>query len=135
MDTFLASNGKMLGMIFGRRSVLRIRNGTPYGGFIENIRTLYGDDISTDKISRSMRVMVNATKYQWHAAMNVQAPDGSMWKCCPFCELPRREDSAKHLILDCPAVGRPDAMQWNDCTDFRENIVFLEQLQLRIDEL
>ena len=135
LDTFISSNGRLFEVVFGRRHLDRKRRSKPYSGFLDEMRFLFGGDISTAKISKSIDIMINSTKCNWIHSKAVIPDDGSDTKYCALCDQSRCKCASSHLIWDCPAVRRPVAMQWLRCDDFKENLEFLEQLQLRVDEL
>ena len=102
---------------------------------MEELRSLYGRDLSTDKVAQSVKVLINSTKLNY-VKPDVEAVGGvSNGKICPLCGERRSESANMHVIWRCSEVERDPAMKWLHCSDFRRNLKFLEGLQLRIDEL
>ena len=135
LDTFLSRDGEIFVAVFGRGHLTQTHRRKPYGGFMDEMRFLYDGDISTTKISKSIKMLINCTKCNWiHSKLLIPA-DGSDSKYCVFCDEPRRANAAMHLITDCVETEGRGPMQWLNCVDFRENLEFLERLQLRTDEL
>ena len=109
--------------------------GTPYCGFLEELREFYDGDISTEKVSKSIGVLINATRYNWAGTVVRKDANGMDERCCTFCKKPKRDTAAMHLVFECRHFERDGAMQWNQRTNFKEKIVFLEHLQLRTEQL
>ena len=128
-DSFITGNGRVIALMFGLNNI-RIRHSEdPYCGFMRELKIIYSNNISTENISRSLKVLMNSTKLNYCCGKS----DGD--KYCPFCNKKLVNRAAFHLISLCPEVPRKEDMKWLDCRNFSENVMFLEELQLMIDGL
>ncbi len=135
LDTFLKRHGRVFVAVFGLDVLAKRHRKRPYRGLLEEIGFLYGGDVSTTKMTKSVKVLINSTKLNY-VRSNEEGSDGvSAVDVCPLCHRRRNEAANIHAIWHCPAVARSGDMQWLHCKDFKENLQFLEELQLRIDEL
>ena len=138
LETFLSGNGRILALIFGRGVMHRKHKARIYGGFLQELKQLYNDDISTTKTSKSIRVLLNWTRFNFlsidrHRNVIPIPKRGS--GLCPLCGLNRFKFVAYHIIWLCRAVDRSKALTWVNNKDFTENIVFLEGIQAEISRL
>ena len=92
-DDFMAGNGKLLTLIFGSDMISARHHDEPYIGFIDELKCIYSDDISTDTVSRSLGLISNSTK------LNYQYVKVNDEKCCPHCIQRLDGNAANHLIL------------------------------------
>ena len=96
---------------------------------MRELKIIYSNNISTENISRSLKVLTNSTKLNYCC----EKSDGD--KYCPFCSKKLGNRAVFHLISLCPEVQRKGKVKWLDCSNFGENVMFLEELQLMIDGL
>ena len=137
---FLATNGRILSLVFGVQDLERKHMRSSYRGFIEELKFLYSDDITTSHISKSIKVLMNSTRLNYLERVpvpgfDIEIGDGMRGRRCHLCHRHRGKYANWHLIWSCKEVQRDSAMQWIDCKDFSKNRCFLEELQLRIDAL
>ena len=116
-------------MVVGIDHILSIHRRYPYGGFLEELKSMYSNDISTHKISQSIGLLLNSTKLNFRREGDAETDDGC--KRCRFCNQKIKQKAAFHLILNCSAVRHESAMKWLRVKDFRKNLKVLEELQLR----
>ena len=123
-------------MIFGHDVLMQKYRRLVYHGFLDELKRIYNDQISTNKLSKSIKLLINSTRLNWMTKddKGVLVSAGNRVKKCPFCD-GSIQNAAYHLIWLCSEVTRPDDMKWTKRSDHTENIRFLEGLQLAIDEL
>ena len=108
-----------------------------YSGMINEMKILYNNNISTSKITKSIKVLFNNTKLQY---LTIDTNDNIIpitnmdVKLCPFCNK-TRNDVFYHLGWLCSKVSRPLNLTWSFKKDFTQNVTFLEELQTKIDNL
>ena len=141
---FLEGSGRIISLYFGKDELRRAHERRVYGGFLDELKHLYNDDISTTKTSKSIKVLFNWTRLNHLSAQRAQdgqlrlipAWDRDSGKLCPFCGQHRFHFVTNHLLWNCPMVEGSYDMLWvKNPNNFTKNIAFLEGIQARIDDL
>ena len=147
-NKFIKSNGKLLTMIFNEKSFTKNNSKIIYPGLIKYLSILYqNDNVCTNDISGSLKILINSTKLNWIFKNNIininMNPNGNVissinndnnirLKLCPFCKR-LANDFRLHLVLDCKAMKRKKKIVWtNNLNDLKEKISLLEQIQKKI---
>ena len=87
---FLNTNGRIMSLVFGVREMERKHMRRPYRGLIEEMKFLYSHDISTNNISKSIRVLINNTKLNYFERVPIPGNRGALavgirGRRCPLC--------------------------------------------------
>ena len=141
LEDVLSGNGSVFWIIFGIRHLRRKYASKPWSGFLDELRLLYSDRMSTKGIAKSIRMLINNTAASYLTASAGDRVIGPIVNgarvhglICPMCYAPRSEIAAFHLAFKCDAVtsefGKIDEKQ-----DYRLTVRFLEGLQSKIGEL
>ena len=143
LESFLSGNGRVLALIFGMSTLSRKHSSKIYGGFLDELKQLYDGEISTTKTSKSIRILFNWTRLNHLSAR--RARDGQLSvipvtdpqsKLCPFCGEHRFHFMTYHLLWSCPMLETSEELFWaNNSNNFAGNLVFLEGIQAKIDDL
>ncbi len=143
LSNFLSDkNGRILNLITGMDTIIKEYNTKIYSGLFEIVELIYGVDISTNKLIKSIKVLFNWTKLNFLTTktianvVTVTNIGNGLEKRCPLCNC-RRSSSNFHLIWTCKALDmiRNKNLTWTKKTDYTGNILFLEEVQRKINEI
>eukprot|EP01083_Nonionella_stella_P176676 618808_1 len=89
--------------------------------------------ISTNTIKGSIRVLLNSTKLNWITVNHnnkIIPIHNTNDKKCPLC-FKKRNKANYHLIWKCDHFQNTD-ISWLEKEDYKQNIIYLEEIQTKI---
>ena len=124
--------------IFGENVLSNKYKNKIYPGLFDELMIIYNYNITTNNISKSIKVFFNWTRLSWYKYnenASLHHKNNSICKYCRLCSAPRREANS-HLIWLCTKVEREKTLDWlNNTNSMTEKKAFLEKLQEQIDSL
>ena len=102
----------------------------------DELNLFYNHNISSNKLSKSMKVIFGNTKLEYMTTdcnQNV-VPLSNGNKLCLFCHS-KRNNVFYHLGWLCREVSTTSNLTWSLKKNYTKNVNFLEELQKKIDRL
>ena len=140
LEYFLKHHGKILSVIHGSYvDIFDLYKNRVYSGMIDELKVIYNNDIFTNNLKKSIRILFNWTRLNYLTINNQSGKlvpvTSDQLKRCPFCKKRRSGSISYHLLWLCDQLGRKDEMYWTKKQNFEENIKFAEKVQTMIDNL
>ena len=137
LHDFLHGNGKVIDRLFGNDLMRRHRRKI-YDGFMDDFKLIYGDNVTSSKLSLSVGVLLNSTKLNWakfsRSSTSTERCSGSL-RFCPLCSEQRVSNAAWHLIFDCHAIRGPKPIWQATSPEVLRCVDFMEGLQATLNDL
>ena len=109
LETFLKKNGRIFVAIFGYDTLHSKYKNKPYSGLFDELKLIFNDNMSTNEICKSIKVLMNFTKLNYSTIDS----NSKLVPCsnkgdhlCPFCGLKWRRCASTHLIWFCRVVSK-----------------------------